>query len=96
MKSTIQSRLSENLIDTDEAIQEILALDERLFSVKRERVGYGTWRISLWTNNYAVGDTISEMLAHKTFITHDEYAEYSISDFLSDFKEDLTFRLDEF
>lgn len=64
----------------DRYTEEILQTDERLYAINRKRVGYGTWKHQLWTNDVHFGKMLSESLSHYK-ITHDEDKTYTIEDF---------------
>lgn len=70
---------------------EILSTDEPLWGVEKRLSGYGTWtaRIS-FANEYTFGKKIVEMLKGlPCVVTHDEDAEFCLSDWEEDIEEAL-------
>ena len=68
---------------------EISKTDERLLSVGKEWVNYGTWRSKCFANNYHFGEELAEALMSKLSkrITHDEDLNFHISDFIDEIEE---------
>lgn len=64
----------------DEIKDEIMNTDERLYSIKLEMSGYGTYKVKLWLNEYHFGDELKRRLEKHYLITHDRYREYKIED----------------
>ena len=62
-------------------VADILNTDSRLWSINRKISGYGTWRVSLWLNEYHFGQELSERLMSRYFITHDEDKQFTLADF---------------
>jgi len=66
-------------------VGEIMNTDDRLWSINRNWETYGTWRITLWMNEYEFGRNFA---AHKfSIITHDEDAKFSIKSFEEDIND---------
>lgn len=68
---------------------EISITDDRLLSIGKEWVNYGTWRSNCFANKYHFGEELAEALMSKLSkrITHDEDVEFNISDFIEEIEE---------
>ena len=72
---------------TKSIIEEILKEDERLFSADKRWVYYGTWKVTLFVNEYRFGDELAEKLRKISIITHDEDKEFEIKDLEEEIRE---------
>lgn len=70
---------------------EILSTDERLWGVDKRLSGYGTWTVRIsYASESTFGKKIVEMLKGlPRVVTHDEDAEFSLSDWEEDIEEAL-------
>jgi hypothetical protein len=68
-----------------EITEEIMQTDERLYSCDKKWTGYGTWKVTLWCNEYHFGLDLTKRLEALYIITHDEEKKFS----LEDFKEEI-------
>lgn len=68
---------------------EISKTDERLLSIGKEWVNYGTWRSSCFANEYHFGEDLAKALKSKLSkkITHDEDLNFNIGDFIDEIEE---------
>lgn len=57
------------------------AEDNALISTNRQPAGYGTWKVTLFVNEYAFGERLAAKLREKYIITHDEEHVDSVADF---------------
>jgi len=67
--------------DVDEVVNELMQADNRLWGINREIAGYGTWKVSLWLNEYHFGSDLSKAIMGRHIVTHDEDKQFGISDF---------------
>ena len=68
---------------------EISKTDERLLSVSKEWVNYGTWKSKCFANNYHFGEDLAKALISKLSrrITHDEELNFHTGDFIDEIEE---------
>jgi hypothetical protein len=61
----------------------IINTDNRLISVDKKRVGYGTWSSVGFANNYCFGNKLAELIKQALTgrITHDEDKDFVVADF---------------
>lgn len=71
-------------------------LDERLYGFNRNWQYYGTWRITLWVNEFHFGEEIGKRLNGLHIITHDEEKTGSLEDFEDDIYEQITDWADDY
>ena len=64
---------------TNSIIEEILKEDDSLFCTNKRWVYYGTWKVTLFVNEYRFGAELAEKLRKVSVITHDEDKEFEIS-----------------
>lgn len=66
-----------------ELTAEILGTDERLLSVEKIKVGYGSWKSKGFVNNYHFGTDLAGIIAKSlsNCVTHDEDRVFKIADF---------------
>jgi len=94
MKTQIEKiRSAENQIKMFEMISdlaiEISKTDERLLSIRKQWINYGTWRSSCFANQYHFGEELAKALKSKLSkrITHDEDLNFCIGDFIDEIEE---------
>ena len=86
-------RSEENQIKMFEKISElaleISKTDDRLLSIRKQWVNYGTWRSNCFANQYHFGEELANALKNKLSrrITHDEDKEFDISDFIDEIED---------
>ena len=86
-------RAAENQIQMFEKISElaleISKTDERLLSIDKIWVNYGTWKSNCFANQYHFGEDLAKALKSKLSrrITHNEDIEFDISDFIEEIEE---------
>ena len=74
---------------------DIINEDSRLISVNRRWVSYGTWRITLFANEYHFGNVLAERMEKLSIITHNEEKEYTVDDFADDIEEVIYCMIDD-
>lgn len=79
-------------LDSTKFVEEILNEDDILISSQKTWCYYGTWRVTLFVNEYRFGSVLAERLRKISVITHDEYKVFS----LSDLEEEITNCVDNF
>lgn len=62
-------------------IFDMLQEDECLWGIGRQIAGFGTWRMTLWVNEYAFGHDLAERLNNHYIVTHDEDKVFTLYDF---------------
>ena len=99
---TYEQRLKEavekakTMVEYDTAVEEIVEemkqTDEQLYSIEKRWCYYGTWRVTLWVNEYLFGSELKEYIAdHLSIITHDEEREWkTLADIDKEFYECVT------
>lgn len=72
-------------------VEQIISTDDRLLSVSKRWVGYGTWSSVGFANDYTFGELLAKLLtkALTNRITHDEDKEFVVADFEEDIEEAL-------
>mgnify|MGYP001269871202 CR=1 FL=1 len=72
-------------------VEQIISTDDRLLSVSKRWVGYGTWSSVGFANSYTFGGVLAGILtkALTNRITHDEDKEFVVADFEEDIEEVL-------
>ena len=66
----------------DGIVSEMMDENERVWSINRRWQSYGTWKVSLWVNEYTWGHELATEINRRCyFITHDEDKEFELSDF---------------
>ena len=66
----------------DSIVAEMLDENERVWSINRRWQSYGTWKVSLWVNEYTWGHELADMINRRCyFITHDEDKEFELAEF---------------
>lgn len=81
------SEYVELLERTTSVIEEILIEDDSLFSCDKNWVYYGTWKVTLFVNEYRFGNELAEKLRKISIITNDEDKEFEISDLENEIRE---------
>lgn len=68
---------------------EISKTDDRLLSIRKEWVNYGTWRSNCFANEYHFGKELADALISKLskWITHNEDMNFQIGDFIDEIEE---------
>lgn len=79
-------------LDSSKFVEEILNEDDRLICTQKTWCYYGTWRVTLFVNEYRFGSVLAERLRKISVITHDEDKVFS----LSDLEEEITNCVDDF
>lgn len=72
---------------TNSIIEEILKEDDSLFDAGKRWVYYGTWKVTLFVNEYRFGSELAEKLRKISVITHDEEKEFTIKDLEEEIRE---------
>lgn len=67
-------------LDWSEFAEEVLNEDDRLICTQRRWVYYGTWRITLFVNEYRFGNVLADRLRKISMITHDEDKDFTLAD----------------
>ncbi len=63
-------------------IADMLAENERVWSINRRWKCHGTWRVSLWVNQYTWGRDLAEKINSRCYIvTYDEDKKFVLTDF---------------
>lgn len=71
----------------EEIVEEMKQTDEQLYNIEKRWCNYGTWRVTLWVNEYLFGSELKEYIAdHLSIITHDEEREWKT---LADIEEEF-------
>lgn len=68
-------------------IYEIINEDDRLLSVNKNWCYYGTWKVSIFANEYTFGEELSKVLEKISIITHDEDKDFTIADLADEIRE---------
>lgn len=71
---------------TDLFDDDIMKADERLYSISRSKDGYGTWKFTIWFNEYHF-DGFANLAEWCEITTHDEDKVCTIEDFEDELKE---------
>lgn len=89
--NTYETRLKEaannaatriELMDTvKDIVAEIINEDDRLWGIGRKIAGYGTWKMTLWVNEYRFGTELAKRLNDRYIVTHDEDKKFTLEDF---------------
>lgn len=82
----------ESELDSAKFVEEILNEDDRLIDTQKTWCSYGTWKVTLFVNEYRFGSVLAERLRKISVITHDEDKVFS----LSDLEEEITNCVDDF
>lgn len=73
--------------EVETIIKDIMQTDEQLYSISKRWCNYGTWRVTLWVNEYLWGNELKQYIAdHLSIITHDEEREWNT---LADIEDEL-------
>lgn len=68
-------------------INEIINEDERVLSVNKRWCNYGTWKVTIFANEYTFGAELSKVLKTIQIITHDEDKDFTIADLADEIRE---------
>lgn len=68
------------LEQTDLIAERIEAENSAFISVNKKWVNYGTWKLTLFVNQYHFGEELTNILTKISKITHNEDAEFSPCD----------------
>lgn len=66
----------------DSIVSEMMNENKRVWAINRHIQSYGTWKISLWVNEYTWGHELAAEIKRRCYIiTHDEDKEFEMSEF---------------
>lgn len=68
-------------------INDVMATDNRLLSVDKQWINYGTWKVTVWANDYHFGKELTQYLKKISIITHDEDKKFTIKDLETEIRE---------